>query len=243
MPHFTLNTIRRDLDKLISLLRTHDFDNILEIYQLEITAGKLNKNNRDYSIDDMTLTVNPSGQKAKPEVGKLEIVVNSEYTFKESLSETEDIFDSYALNIGIKGIRNINPQNEEDVPEEQKFFCWHLDRELNTDGRFCHPLYHFQAGGKHIYDHVDEKSQVVFISSPRLPHPPMDVILLVHFIIHNFVNTKEIEKKQALFEDDEYKILIERAEKRILDPYFKALSKGLRHNTYTRHNLFPLYTV
>ena len=133
--------------------------------------------------------------------------------------------------------------SKEDVTEEHKFFYWHLDRELNTDGRFCHPLYHFQAGGKHIYEHVDEKSQVVFISSPRLPHPAMDVILLVHFIIHNFVNTKEIEKKKALFEDDEYKILIERAEKRILDPYFKSLSKGLRHNTYTQHNLFPLYTV
>ena len=64
MPHFTLDTIRRDLETLIDLLRTHGFDDILEIYQLELTAGKLNKNNRDYSIDDMTLTVNPSGQKA-----------------------------------------------------------------------------------------------------------------------------------------------------------------------------------
>lgn len=243
MPHFTLHTIRRDLETLIDLLRTHGFDDILEIYQLELTAGKLNKNNRDYSIDDMTLTVNPSGQKAKPEVGRLEIVVNSEYTFKETLSETEDIFDSYSLNIGIKGIRMINPLKEEDIFEEQKFFCWHLDRELNTDGRFCHPLYHFHAGGKHIYDHVDEKSQVVFISSPRLPHPPMDVILLVHFIIQNFVNTKEVKNKTDLFEDDGYKILLERAEKRILDPYFKSLSKGLRHNTFTRHNLVPLYTV
>lgn len=243
MPHFTLDTIRRDLETLIDLLRKHGFDDILEIYQLELTAGKLNKNNRDYSIDDMTLTVNPSGQKAKPEVGRLEIVVNSEYTFKETLSETEDIFDSYSLNIGIKGIRMINTLKEEDILEEQKFFCWHLDRELNTDGRFCHPLYHFHAGGKHIYDHVDEKSQVVFISSPRLPHPPMDVILLVHFIIQNFVNTKEVKNKTDLFEDDDYKILLERAEKRILDPYFKSLSKGLRHNTFTRHNLVPLYTV
>ena len=52
MPHFTLDTIRRDLETLIDLLRTHGFDDILEIYQLELTAGKLNKNNSNFFSGD-----------------------------------------------------------------------------------------------------------------------------------------------------------------------------------------------
>ena len=40
--------------------------------------------------------------------------------------------------------------------------------------------------------------------------------------------------------DDDYIDIINRAEKRLLDPYFSTFTKS-GHSHFTPHNLFPLY--
>ena len=67
-------------------------------------------------------------------------------------------------------------------------------------------------------------------------------ILIIHFIIQNFVNKSEVETKSKLLKDENYINIIARAEKRVLSPYFRSLN-GERHNDYNPENLFPLYTV
>ena len=68
----------------------------------------------------------------------------------------------------------------------------------------------------------------------------MDIILAIHFIILNFVNSKEYPAKEYLLSDESYIDVIERAQKRVLDPYFNAIN-GDGHTVFTKENLFPLY--
>ena len=86
----------------------------------------------------------------------------------------------------------------------------------------------------------NDDSKIVLIGSPRIPHPPMDIILAIHFIILNFVNSKEYPAKEHLLSDESYIDVIERAQKRVLDPYFNAIN-GDGHTVFTKENLFPLY--
>lgn len=68
----------------------------------------------------------------------------------------------------------------------------------------------------------------------------MDIILAIHFIIQNFVNSSEYPQKLKLLQDDNYVDIIERAQERILKPYFNVMA-GSESPSYTKHNLFPLY--
>ena len=68
----------------------------------------------------------------------------------------------------------------------------------------------------------------------------MDILLSIHFIILNFLNSGDFKNKTAILHDDDYISIIQRAQQRLLDPYFFTFNKVL-HNDYSRHNLFPLY--
>lgn len=238
MPHLKLSRITNDISDLIKLLQKYSFDNFLDVYHLQDLVGKQNISIREHKIDGLTLRVSSSGQTPYPKVSKLAISIKAEYTFKDKLTEDTDIFENYSFEMFIKGYPN---PNDADTDEHQ-FFCWHLDKEIKTDGKFIHPLYHIHAGGKRLEGIVNNENPLVFISSPRIPHPPMDIILIIHFIIQNFVNKSEVETKSKLLKDENYINIIARAEKRVLSPYFRSLN-GERHNDYNPENLFPLYTV
>ena len=230
--------ILSDIKGLIRLLRKYSFDSFVELYQLENILGK--SGNVTYGCDIKDLTFNHlsiSGMKANPKVAKLSVSIDTNYTLIEEMTKEEDIFGRYSFELYIKGY-----DNETDSKEDNShFFCWHLDKETNTEGDFVHPLYHFHAGGNKIIEKGIEVGELMFIGSPRIPHPPMDIILAIHFIIQNFVNNGEFAQKQKLFEDDDYKDIIERARNRTLDPYFQSIAGGNNHRSFTKHNLFPLY--
>lgn len=238
MPHFRHRKILTDIQELIRLLRVYGFEssNIVELYRLDNLVGQANDGQIvcKYNIDDLVFNISASGMKPYPTVSKLTIVIKTEYTLNTNLAADIDIFNSYTLELFIRGYEDKDAANT----DEYKFFCWHLDKEDNLHGRLIHPRYHFHAGGKHLKD--IEKGNLVFISSPRIPHPPMDIILAIHFVIQNFINGNEIDKKTNLLADPKYTDLIERAQKRILDPYFQSIA-GANHNSFTKQNLFPLY--
>ena len=223
-----------DIKELLSLLRKYEFDNIMELYPLDNIVGR-HVQNLVFSIDNLVLRVSSSGLKPYPRVSKFSIILKTNYRLQAELIDNTDIFTDYSLEIFIKGYKDVTEDSD-----EYKFFCWHLDKEENTDGKFMHPLYHFHAGGKDIKDFLYEEGGVVIISSPRIPHPPMDIILAIHFIIQNFVNSSEYPQKLKLLQDDNYVDIIERAQERILKPYFNVMA-GSESPSYTKHNLFPLY--
>lgn len=237
MPEYKHNKIIKDIKELVSLLKKHRFNEFMELYSLENLVGKTTEVFYNYNIDDIVLRITSSGQKPAPKVSKFAIVIKMDYTLQENLNAKIDIFDNYQFELFIKGFKDVNATGYED---EYNFFCWHLDKEVKTNGKLIHPYYHFHAGGVYMKDYIDEDSKIVLIGSPRIPHPPMDIILAIHFIILNFVNSKEYPAKEYLLSDESYIDVIERAQKRVLDPYFNAIN-GDGHTVFTKENLFPLY--
>lgn len=224
--------ILRDIESLVKLLNKYQIESD-NLYLLEQLASN-HKTWDECNIKDLTFTFSCAAQKPYPDVIKrISVAIDLSYKY-DDINSNKDIFKSYQLEVCIKGY-------ERDAKLESKYFCWHLDRETNVNGKFIHPRYHFHAGGYLMKDILPEQGHDFVISSPRLAHPPMDIVLIIHFLIQNFINTRDEADKYKITLDDEYIDILMRAQKRILDPYFGALSKDSDHLDYTRVNLFPLY--
>lgn len=226
---FKRSRIVRDISDFVERLEKHDFDKIIELHHLKNITGR-HKTPDLYNIDYMVFNISTSGLNCDPIVKKVTVAIELKYELESNLTEKIDLFKSYSFQLLINGYIESG--------DVSNLFCWHLDKECHTNGKFAHPLYHFHAGGNRIDGY--EKGNLLMISSPRIPHPPMDVILAIHFVIQNFVNAKDFPQKKLLLQDPEYINIIERAQTRVLDPYFHAFS-GKEHNIYTPQNLFPLY--
>lgn len=46
---------------------------------------------------------------------------------------------------------------------------------------------------------------------------------MIHFIIENFFNKKTYSEQVSILENEEYQMIIEHAQKRVLDPYYSAI--------------------
>lgn len=236
MPHFNHSKIISDIKELVRLLKLYQFEYVIELYQLENLIGKSQDVFYDYSIGDLTFRISTSGMNPYPKVAKLAVSIDANYSLQTEISARNDIFRTYSLELFIRGYAD-KTAGDADV---SNFFCWHLDREENTIGDFIHPLYHLHAGGNQLKDGNIDAGGLVLIGSPRIPHPPMDIILAIHFVIQNFINNGDFEQKRKLLDDYDYQDVIERARKRVLDPYFQSIA-GANHDSFTKQNLFPLY--
>jgi len=139
----------------------------------------------------------------------------------------------YTLDLNIIGYKT--PEST----EKSYTSSWHLDRHPHKQNtKFTHPLYHFQFGGKRL-DLIDPNMLV--LSCPRIPHPPMDVFLAIHFVISNFFNNKQFAFVNKLLADSDYQAIIKRAQERLWTPYFMAFDSGNTNTDFTIGKLFPLY--
>ena len=113
------------------------------------------------------------------------------------------------------------------------FFSWHLDRHIteyeheedSKAPQYMHPLYHFQFGGNRLSEFVSTGGQhgdLLIMDSPRLPHPPMDAILGIDFVLTNFFPQKELQFRM----EGQYSNILESAQKRFWRPYVQALHKA-----------------
>lgn len=225
--------ILRDIESLANLLKKYQIESD-NLYILEQMANNYKAWN-ECNIKDLTFTFSCASQKPYPDIiKKISVVIDLSYEY-DDLDSNRDVFKSYQLEICIKGY-------ERDAAIESKCFCWHLDRETNVDGKFIHPRYHFHAGGYLMKDRIPADGIDFVISSPRLSHPPMDIVLVIHFLIQNFINTRDEADKYKITSNDEYIEILSRAHRRVLDPYFNTFSKENAHQDYTKTNLFPLYS-
>ena len=239
-----VNTIRRDLQELISLLRTHHIDDIADLSPLENTANNWQRGNK-FDIDNLTFRFSASSQNPMPKIDTISVSISLIYEYGDDFVN-HDVFQNYQMDICLTGY----PKEDKGMT---KFFFWHLDKEPETEGRFIHPLYHFHAGGRKMEDKIAENGNDFIVSSPRLPHPPMDITLAIHFILQNFLIGKnydgkkknrinnEIKMKSGLMADENYRILLDKARERILNPYFRTFQPNVVHQDYHITNLFPLY--
>ncbi len=145
----------------------------------------------------------------------------------------DDPFEKYNFQLLVRGFyENKATQDYEDVK-----CSWHLDRHISNpeenEPNFFHPQYHFQFGGHALKDiNEDQKSTslILLIDSPRIPHPPLDALLGIDFVLTNFLNSAELEFR----EEGEYANQLEAMQKRLWKPYVTTL---LSHWQPNRHSI------
>ncbi|MCH8535991.1 MAG: hypothetical protein LAT51_13045 [Flavobacteriaceae bacterium] len=118
--------------------------------------------------------------------------------------------------------------NAENSKQEKFITTWHLDCHIIEDGDgepdHSHPLFHFQHGGKTILDLYENKDYTfgssLFLESPRIAHPPMDIVLGVNFVLSQFYG----DYWKEMLKTPKYLRLVEDSQKRLWKPYYSKLA-------------------
>ncbi|QUN69762.1 hypothetical protein [Pseudomonas sp. JS425] len=109
--------------------------------------------------------------------------------------------------------------------EDNKLIAsWHFDRHIFKDGdgepEDAHPLYHFQFGGRNLNILQGNHGGILILPSPRIGHPPMDIILALDFVLSNFAGGYW----KALRNERDYGNKIRDSQQRYLRPYIEGLN-------------------
>ena len=107
---------------------------------------------------------------------------------------------------------------------------WHLDRHVQQENEATpsnlHPIYHFTFGGYHMenlqLDESDEFGRTLILRTPRIMHPPMELILGLDFIFTQFIPKKDLD----LLSDPSYIALIIELKTHFWLPFSLAMSKN-----------------
>lgn len=144
----------------------------------------------------------------------------------------QDLIKEYDLQFEIIGY----------LGDKEYLSCWHLDKDIPPKAghihNHTHPSYHFQAGGDGLEG--KDTGQLLLVAAPRLPHPPMDIFLAIHFVISNFFGKSDYPFIERLFRDEDYQDILTRAKQRMFDPYFQAFKEGCTHLDFNLGKVFPL---
>ena len=128
--------------------------------------------------------------------------------------------------------------------KEDVICCWHLDKHDKNPGiddHYSHPKYHLTFGGDYLPQNGDYGSALI-LNTPRIAYPPMDAVLGIDFIIQNYI---DIKKTKKLLNDTEYRLIVDKSQKRLWKPYFQSICskwdyESVTFDTNYNHNkLFP----
>ena len=88
-----------------------------------------------------------------------------------------------------------------------------------------HPIYHLTFGGTHMENLQNSGSdfgRALILRTPRITHPPMEVILGIDFIFNHFIPKSELD----LLSDRRYIEVINELKSYIWLPYSLAIAKN-----------------
>lgn len=96
---------------------------------------------------------------------------------------------------------------------------WHLDYDNTGNAEFVHPYFHLTFGGNAIDDR--NLGDLLLLPNPRIPYPPMDVIMAIDFILANFL------KKDKYFRiRSEYATFLKKSQEWLLKPYILSVASN-----------------
>lgn len=106
------------------------------------------------------------------------------------------------------------------VDGEEISCAWHFDKHPSSPTEAAHPEYHFQYGGRNIYNLPNYGSHLI-LEAPRVAHPPLDCVLAIDFILSNYFGTEW----QILRTETQYRNLLSEAQKMFWLPYVLSISR------------------
>lgn len=234
MDSWNLRNLRQDLSIFLELVNEYQIGDFNSLYTF---LGKIDSlSSFEYEIKEIVFNLNKRISGTMPEtLNKYKLSLDNTISLNKKDVALNDIVENYLFELNIDSYART--EDEDGEPYKN---CWHLDKHIDSsEPKYTHPTYHFHFGGKYL-EGIDTGGLSIF-SSPRLPHPPMDVFLGFHFIISNFYSSKDYPFVNELKGNYAYQQIIKRAQERLWSPYFKAFDSKNTHQDFTMSNLFPLY--
>lgn len=225
------NEIKNDLEELVSLIESEeDFAKLIDTTPIQNAINSLaSSKNCFYDIQNLSFDINKKIKKIHPDVDKVTLIINNKVHYLDNGGII--YIGDYNLDIVIYGYKN----------RDKYQYCWHLDKHITKgNDRYSHPVFHFQAGGK-LADISLNSPDTLYIGMPRVPHPPMDIFLVINFILANFYDKKVYKFVNSLLANKRYCQLIKKAQSRIVDPYLKGIFDHKAHNDYNINTIYPTY--
>lgn len=202
-----------------------------------VIHSKMFSSNNEFDIElaDLVININHSVAGTTPsKIKAFEIYFSHKLAVDTTIDyERFDLIkkESYSFNIEINGL-----DNDANVYK----FAWHLDQNIpSPTPKYTHPYYHFQGGGQRL-EGMDS-GDILLVDFPRIPHPPMDLFLGIHFILNNFLSSKNCPSKDKLMDDYEYQQVIKESQELYWKYYFNSFSNNCTHDDFNFTNVFPLY--
>ncbi|WP_156108969.1 hypothetical protein [Hymenobacter sp. APR13] len=208
----------------------HGISSKLKLWEYEL---------KDFSFPSQTLKI--------AELDKVHPVTVKNYKVVLSIEASGTFIDAGTVEDPIKDLEVNIVVTDLPGEEPESIYCaWHLDSHppKNSKGptasKFAHPRYHWQYGGKKVWENInpDFYGSHLLLESPRLPHPPLDIILAIDFVFANYY----AKQWQTLREDDEYQRVIEEAQERFWKPYFlKIQDNWMNRSAAAPLDLMPFF--
>lgn len=113
---------------------------------------------------------------------------------------------------------------------------WHFDRHVSAassaEPTAAHPRYHFHFGGRQMEAFMldagaDCFDSLLLLDGPRISHAPLDGVLIIDFILSNFVG----EKWRTLRDNQGYSRIVKASQSRNWKPFITALARHLPEST------------
>ena len=234
---WNVTSIAKDLDDYVSVVKRNEADHHFAVDRFyEISRSMIEKTYCCIENIEVDFYIHKRISKTVPQVSKIKIsLINSLVAHSDVDLDQNDPISRYAFDMLITGFNG----------KDEYKMAWHLDKNIEAEGdgaqKYTHPLYHFQLGGKHMEG--IGTGELMLMGAPRLPHPPMDIFLSIHFVLSNYFNKEDDDYfgVKNLFIDPDYNDILERAKNRMWYPYFRGLtdSTGV-HSDLNLSNLFPL---
>lgn len=237
----------KELKELATVLSTLGFDQKRRVYgaaqALEdfeyVPNAEEDKNDRNpnywgYNVEDIIFSFDPISIAIRPKVQNLEL--NLGICFVADMTAWEEMCDPVKmLTINLVFTGTIQGQSE------KQYYAVHIDRHPDKGAKpqEIHPKYHLQFGGKRIPQDI-ELGNLMLLDPPRIMCFPMELILVIDFILSNFFP----EKWERFRDDRKVNTLLRNYQKAILKPYFHCIadhwnSRSTPNNPWSPLSILP----
>lgn len=190
------------------LVEIKNIANILKQQNLCPDTTPLTKGykNGECKVAKLKFNIQNIPRNTKPQVSLLEVLLD---VFYVETGNFDIPISQYSFRITTIG------QNETGHVKSS----WHLDFDNNDSQEYIHPHFHLTWGGETIKNM--NLGDVLLLPTPRIPYPPLDIILGIDFVLSNFVLASTYKQIQS---NSQYKSAVRNAQEKYWKPYMLSLA-------------------
>lgn len=227
------NSILNDIEILEELIRGSFSDNLIEstLSNAKIQC-EYDHNEEEWGYNDcnISLKIPQKLGASKPlRISNLIVQIKLEH-IKGGVSQLGLIKDpliEYQSELILSGI------NKDLTGNPVVYSSWHFDKNIPSAPPKCiHPLYHLHFGGNSMTAGSFEFGDGILLEAPRIQYPPMDMVLMVDFVLRNFYD-KNDEPVCDILNDSRYKKIVKNSQFRLWRPYYLAKSSPWHEENIT----------